>query len=205
MWRRAVLIVLFLGIAGAAQAALTLESFSPEGKVERLSQVVVRFSASMRPLGDMSQDAASSPLKLSLSSDYQTPPPPGSYRWLDQRTLAYLFNQPAREAMTLYCKVEAGAKSLQGEIMDKERVFIISTPAISASLPSTGQEKEAPFHLGNQVNFTLVFNQAVDVESLREASLLTLDDGQDIAVRVIELPNPAWEKPSRYHSRTYKY
>ncbi|MDR1396506.1 MAG: hypothetical protein LBJ14_02065 [Desulfarculales bacterium] len=206
MWRHVVLIGLFLSMAGAAQAALTLESFSPVGKVERLSQVVVRFSAPVRPLGDMSQDPAASPLKVSLSGDYQTPPPPGNYRWLDQRTLAYLFNQPAREAMTLYCKVEAGVKSLQGEIMEKERVFTISTPAISASLPARSRnEEQTPFLLGNQVNFILTFNQAVDVDSLRESSLLTLDDGQAIALRISELPIPSWENPESYLSRAYKY
>ena len=201
MWWRCLLVVLLLSITAHSQAAgLSVESFSPQGQVERLTQIVVRFNAPMHALGDMSQDAATSPLKISLSSDYQTPPPPGNYLWLDERTLAYLFDQPWREAMRLYCKVEAGAKPLAGATLSKEVKWVVSTPPIGIL-----NDLESPLTLGNKADFTLTFSQPLDLASLKQLASLKVDDKTELPLNIREVPLPSWEDPESRLSRDYQF
>ena len=65
-------IILFLALCLAPWSALAMDqapglavtTLMPQGRVERLTQVVVGFNRDMHPLGDMSQDPESAPLRL---------------------------------------------------------------------------------------------------------------------------------------------
>ena len=58
--------VLCLGAAVPA-TALEITGAMPKGKVRELTQITVRFSENMRPLGIMDEQAESSPLKLAVA------------------------------------------------------------------------------------------------------------------------------------------
>lgn len=199
MWWRSLLVISLLAIGSLAQAAnLSVQSMSPQGEVERLTQVVVSFNAPIHALGDMSQDAASSPLQVSLSPDYTTPPPAGSYRWLDERTLAYLFDQPQRQALKLYCKVSA--RGLSGHTMAKDVTWTISTPQIQVLEIQPGEQDA----LGNRADITLTFNQPIDMESLKQHTALAVDSkAMEFNVKEDELPG--WVDPSQQLSRNYSF
>ncbi len=200
MWRRMLLVFLFLSAASLAQAAnLTLQSMSPQGQVERLTQVVVRFNAPVHALGNMSQDPATSPLVVSLSPDYKTPPPKGSYRWLDESTLAYLFDQPQRQALKLYCRVSA--PSLAGHSMAKDVSWVVSTPAIAVLESVPGYNEP----LGNKLNIALTFNQPLDLESLKQSATLLLDGKTVLPLNIKEESLPSWVQQSQQLSRVYLF
>ena len=62
------LLLLALAFTGASQPiaastdGLAVESLLPQGRVDRITQIVVSFDKDMRRLGDMSQTADSAPL-----------------------------------------------------------------------------------------------------------------------------------------------
>ena len=96
-------------VSALASQALKVVNLLPRGTAQRITQIVVSFDRDMRPLGDMAQDAASSPLIIS-------PRPAGAYRWLDTRTLAYILDRPLVGASRLQIKVAKGAKALDGAV-----------------------------------------------------------------------------------------
>ena len=110
--------------AAWAAGELQVENMLPQGRVERLSQVAVRFSQPMRPLGEMEQATESSPLTV-------TPRPTGSFRWLDAQTLAYILDQPLSGPMRLEVKVAAGVKALNGNALAHDYLGRVETPPLS--------------------------------------------------------------------------
>ena len=175
---------LLLVIAGPARAAedkaesagLKVEGITPTGQVQRLTQVVVRFSRAMHPVGDMSQDPAGAPLKLH-------PRPDGAYRWLDPQTLAYILAAPIEHAASFTITVPAGAASLDGHKLAKEVKAEVRTPHLAWI-------RVRPSHksvVGPEPQFLLTFNQPVNLGSLKKKLSLTVD-GKPVALRIQEQP-----------------
>lgn len=175
------LLFISAGFASAAedkapQAGLKVEGVTPTGQVQRVTQVVVRFSQAMHPVGDMSQDPAGAPLKLH-------PRPEGQYRWLDPQTLAYIFAKPVEHAASFTITVPAGATSLNGQKLAKEVKAQVRTPAL-AWIRVSPKHKSV---VGPEPQFVLTFNQPVDLNSLKKHLALKVD-GKPVAIRISERP-----------------
>ena len=170
---------------------LTVVSLMPQGRVERLTQVVVSFSRPMRPLGDMSQEVESAPLKLD-------PRPPGSYRWLDPRTLAYILDEPLTGATVIRLTVPAGVRALDGSVLAGSVSARLSTPPVEpvSISPKAGST------LGPRPELRLVLSQPVELDSLARR-LYFLARGRRIPARVQIQPLPSGEREEAFLARAY--
>ena len=176
-------LLIFLSAASApASQDLRVTSLLPRGETQRITQVVVGFDRDMRPLGDMSQDEASSPLIIS-------PRPAGSYRWLDTRTLAYILDRPLVGAGRLHIKVAKGAKALDGATLPKDVTATAHTPEVSVVElhPKTGRI------LGPRPQMFITINQPVDLESLADCAVFWAGK-ERIKVKAVELARPGWQR-----------
>lgn len=182
------LLLLFLAIMCAISAPaysadeLSVESLLPQGRVERLTQIVVRFSKNMRSLGDMSQAADKAPLQIS-------PTPAGSYRWLDPRTLAFILDKPLIGSTRFSLAVPAGAQALDGSRLAKEVKGFVETPPIEVVRvqPKPGSV------LGPTPQFRITLNQPVDLASLARGSFLVMG-GEQVPLKAKEEALPAWQR-----------
>lgn len=150
--------------AGGNQAApggLKVVSFMPRGEVQRVTQVTVRFSKPMRPLGDMSQPVATAPLKLH-------PRPAGQYRWLDPQTLAYILKKPYSGATRFTATIPAGTASLDGTKLRGAYRAQFRTPPVKWIKVSPSKKKR----LNPVPQFRITFNQPVVIKSLRKRLVL---------------------------------
>lgn len=155
---------------------LEVVSITPKGEVQRLTQVTVRFSRPMRPLGDMSQPAAGAPLKIH-------PRPEGQYRWLDPQTLAYILKTPIGGASSFNVTVPGGIKSLDGSHLAGAVRVRITTPPVKWLRVSPGKKTLLP----PTPQFRLTFNQPLDLESFKQRVRLELA-GKPLKIKVRELP-----------------
>ncbi|MDL2315854.1 hypothetical protein LJC59_02075 [Desulfovibrio sp. OttesenSCG-928-A18] len=163
---------------GADGSALRVVQQLPQGFTERLGQVVVRFSHDMRPLGAMEQDQADSPLVLTSGLG---PLPEGQLRWLDTKTLAYLFTRQVDRPLELEARVLAGTRSLSGAVLEKTVQWTMHTRSLELRLADPEQS------LGRaDAVFRLDSNYPLDAEQLRQSLRLTLDaDGRSIPIRKV--------------------
>ena len=179
------LMALFIGILtghSIAQAApekakpLTVTTMQPTGEIQNLTQIVVRFSEDMRPLGQMEQDTATSPLKLTATAGTL---PKGEFRWLDTSTLAYLFEAPVEAPIRITAMIEAGTKALLGNTLAQSVSWQINTPALSFSLSGTSGLPPT------NAAVTLYTSYALDMDSLKSKTTLTMD-GRLIPVEITQ-------------------
>jgi hypothetical protein len=194
--RRCLALALLLGCWTApgpalAEDDLRVQSILPAGRVERLSQVAVRFSRPMRPLGEMAQDPATSPLRL-------TPQPPGAFRWLDPQTLAFILDAPLSGAARLEASVAAGTKAHDGAVLAEAAQALIETPPLEVTdvSPAPGGD------LGPRPEIKLTLNQPVELGSLAARAFL-LAGTRRLPLEVAEAPPEAWAPPERQLARVY--
>ncbi len=166
----------------ASSNDLAVESLLPQGRVDRISQVVARFNKDMRRLGDMSQAADSAPLQLD-------PQPAGSYRWLDTRTLAFILDKPLIGSSRLFLEVPVGVQSLDGSRLARAISTAVETPPIEvvSVYPKPGSA------LGPKPEIRLTLNQPVDLTSLARSSFLEID-GKRIPLQAVEQALPTWQR-----------
>lgn len=174
-------------LAAAAPAEPLTVQILPAGKVKRLTQLVASFSRSMRPLGDMAQEAASSPLKL-------TPLPAGSYRWLDSQNLAFILDQPQSGATRLKASVSPCARSLDGAVLAQGAEAALYTPEIEVT------EFDNP--LAPKPELRVILNQPVEVESLSARAFLEVA-GKRLPPKAQELPSEQWRVQDSQLERVY--
>ncbi len=169
-----------------AAAPLTVPTMQPQGQVENLTQIVAHFSEPMRPLGEMEQDEAGSPLKLTVPGGKL---PAGNYRWLDPATIVYLFDGPVTVPVRIEARIPAGVKALSGATLAEEAKFSLRTPPLAVNvssnspLPPTGAA------------ITLNSNYALEPGELRSKLRLAL--GRE----VLNFDLREWETGSYIHGR----
>ncbi len=161
---------------------LMVESLLPQGRVDRLTQIVVRFNKDMRSLGEMGQAADQAPLRLA-------PTPPGSYRWLDPRTLAFILDKPLTGSSRLALSVPSGAQALDGSRLARPVTAVVATPPIEVIRV---QPKPGTI-LGPKPQIRLTLNQPVDLTSLARNSFLYLG-GDRVPLKAKEEAVPAWQR-----------
>ena len=132
------LAALFPAVAGwaavgnipAAGAAVRVESFSPQGYLRQVRQVVVRFSDAMVAFGD---PRLADPFDVSC-------PARGKGRWADTRDWVFDFDADLDAGMRCRFTLKPGLKSSSGVPLEGRRSFQFETggPAIVESLPRDG-------------------------------------------------------------------
>jgi uncharacterized protein YfaS (alpha-2-macroglobulin family) len=110
-----------------AQAATTVESFTPQGTVKGVRQVQARFSGQVVAFGD---------LRLGDPFDIDCPEA-GSGRWIDGSNWSYDFTRDLAAGVTCRFTLKAGSRDLAGAPIQGEQAFLFDTggPAIVAALP----------------------------------------------------------------------
>lgn len=169
------------GVSASAGEELSVTSFTPQGKVENLVQITVRFSENMRPLGAMEQDADSAPLKIKAQ---EMTLPSGNFRWLDPATLAYIFDHPLAAPTKLEITVPAGTKALSGNTLTEEKTYTIETPPLELECRTDG-----PLPPQNAA-FAITSNYALDIENLRSKTSLSMQ-GKHLPLTIKEVPASA--------------
>ncbi|MCC8194430.1 MAG: hypothetical protein LIP28_07280, partial [Deltaproteobacteria bacterium] len=186
--------VICLG-AGVAQA-LTVISAMPEGEVRDLTQITVRFSETMRPLGVMDEKAKDAPLKLSVSNGKL---PKGTFRWLDPSTLAYLFDAPLNRPLTIRALVPNGTAALSGETLDRDVAWTVTTPPLTLRADNP---EDAPLPR-TKATLVLHANYPLSLKQLREKSRLTVNG--ETRPFSIKKPDAAEYYQGRQSSWRYTY
>ena len=187
-WVAAVLVA-----ATTAQAAVTVERFSPLGVVKPVRQATAVFSAPMVPFGDL-RDVAP-PFTVAC-------PVPGSGRWVDSRTWAYDFERDLPGGLRCAFTIRPDLKSQAGEPVGGTTVFEFSTggPAIDSSVPGDGSERideKQAFVLsldGEASPESILAHAGFEIDGVAERVGVTLVEGAEREAIVAALPY--WLKPA---------
>lgn len=159
-----------------AAPTLAIITSQPTGEMQNLTQIVVRFSENMRPLGEMEQAASTSPMQLTVEKGSL---PKGQFRWLDPATLAYLFDEPIDVPVNITATVPAGTQALSGNTLPKSVSWRMNTPPLTLSLSASSNlpQKNA------QIN--LFSNYPIDLASLKAKTKLLMN-GKPLPIDITE-------------------
>ncbi len=160
------LFFLLHGIALYAQKIPTIESFSPEGEVRDIKQVVVQFSDSMIPMG--SPKVSGEIFNINCSSE-------GKPRWLDDKTYIYQFSKPLESGNKCEFILKEEIKTLSGKEIQGKKKFSFNTggPYILQSEPSDGTFIESGQY------FYIQTSTEIDKESLLENLYFSIDGNRE--------------------------
>ena len=163
-----------------SQNPVIIESFSPEGEVKDIKQVVVRFSESMVPL--------SSP-KIKTDQFIINCPSEGKSRWLDDKTYVYEFLKPLESGISCTFKVSDQTKSLNGKQITGKKTFEFTTggPYIIQSEPRDGGRIEENqyfyFQSSTPINEeSLIDNLYFSIDGYREKVYVNLIKGEEESI-----------------------
>lgn len=177
---RAALVAAGLAMVAAVTAAAPVASISPSGEVAQVQQVLVRFSEAVLPLGNLQQAAP-----YTLACEGGTPP--GSARWLNERSWAFDFNEVLaagkRCTLTLnpaFQPLGGVAGAWQGP---REQRFSTGAPVVTSVSPWPGSR------IAEDQHFLLRLNGAVDPASVRRAAWCEMEGLLDrLPVAVVDGP-----------------
>lgn len=147
----------------ASAAPLVVQSWSPRGDQDLVGAVRVTFSQPMVPLATLAElSRAEAPLRIE-------PRPPGRFRWLGSRTVAFEPEGRLPKSTTYRVHVPAGTRSALGGALAEALSFEIRTPSptIDWTLPwrdATG--------VGTRPVVALCFDQRVEPSVIAGATTL---------------------------------
>ncbi|HEX9986798.1 MAG TPA: MG2 domain-containing protein [Thermoanaerobaculia bacterium] len=159
--KRVVCAVVLLFVAFTARAANTLRivSAGPAGEVSTLaeaSEVRVVFSEPMVVVGKIPQPVTAPFFKIS-------PNVAGTFRWSGTTTLIFTPKTPLPYATTYTVTIDASARSVAGNTLDKPSKFSFTTPTIRLMGTDWYRRDEK---MGNPIVIALRFNQPVDAATV---------------------------------------
>ena len=188
------------GLAGAAQA-LSVASFSPQGEVARVRQVVAKFDAATVNFGD---PKAPAPFTVECDGGEAAK---GTGRWTGEREWVYDFAQDLPPGTRCTATAKPGFKSAAGAALTGTTRYAFNTggPFVQSVRPGTYQP------IDEEQFFLLQLNGPATVESVKANVWCVAEDvGERIPVRMIEgadraallqsqgLENAAKQAPLRY-------
>jgi len=159
-------------VLGQQQAQIEL--FSPQGTVQRVRQVQVRFSESMVPFGDLRAD---SPFDLICTEQ-------GTARWADDRNWVFDFDRDLDAGVRCEFRIKQDLRTLAGREISGQRSFSFSTggPKINRSNPYEGARS-----IDEHQVFVLELNGSPTESSIREhASFVIEGIANRVGIRIIE-------------------
>ena len=146
-------VMLSLVAAVAAQDAAKVESFSPQGQIKDVRQVVARFSQPMVSFGDPRSEA---PFDVECGGN-------GRGRWADARNWLYDFDQDLPAGTECNFKTKPGLKTFAGtEVAAQTFRFSTGGPSIRGAWPDEGEER-----IDEAQVFLLALDAHADLASVR--------------------------------------
>ena len=162
--------------AVAAQDAAKVESFTPQGQIKDVRQVVARFSQPMVSFGDPRSEA---PFDIECAAGST----PGRGRWADARNWLYDFEQDLPAGVECTFKTKAGLKTFAG-VSVAAQTFRFSTggPSIRGAWPDEGDER-----IDEAQVFLLALDAHADPASVRANAYCTVDGiGERLPLNILE-------------------
>jgi uncharacterized protein YfaS (alpha-2-macroglobulin family) len=153
--------------------AAQVESFSPQGEVKDVRQVVARFSADVVAFGDP---------RLAAPFDVACPAK-GAGRWADARNWVYDFDGDLPAGLACTFTLNAAFRDLAGEPLGGERTFAFTTggPAVRQTLPYSGSRG-----IDEQQVFIFALDAAATPASIEKHAWCEVDGvGERIPLRVL--------------------
>ncbi|MGQ3170636.1 MAG: alpha-2-macroglobulin family protein [Methylophilus sp.] len=156
-----------------ASAAVTVQSFSPQGEIKAVRQVSARFSEAMVAFGDPRLEA---PFEIAC-------PVAGNGHWADGRNWLYDFDADLPAGLKCTFTPKPAFKSLTGVALEaKSFSFTTGGPAIQISHPYEGYgaiDEEQVFLLG--------LDALVDMDSVKKHAACSITGvGDRIPLKIIE-------------------
>jgi uncharacterized protein YfaS (alpha-2-macroglobulin family) len=157
--------------------ALEIVSFSPQGEVAQIRQVVAKFDDSAVSFGDPKAEA---PLTLSCSDAQVTA---GTPRWISDRVWAYDFERELPPGIRCTAQVKKGFKSPKSQGISSASSYSFSSggPFVRNILPYQGSR------IDEEQFFILELNGPASPESVKAHVWCTASDlGEKMEVRLLE-------------------
>jgi len=157
----------------ATRPTVQVESFSPQGEVKDIRQVVARFSEPMVAFGD---PRLASPFDVQCDAK-------GHGRWADARNWIHDFDNDLPAGLKCSFTPRAGLKSLAGNAVNHTHFsFTTGGPAIRTSLPDEGTE-----NIDEEQIFLLGLDAPANIASIKEHAACSIDGiGERIPLELIE-------------------
>ncbi|TWO68991.1 alpha-2-macroglobulin [Caenimonas sedimenti] len=188
-----------MAFAGGAQA-LQITSFTPQGEIARVRQVVAKFDEAAVTFGD---PKAPAPLALSCS-DAQVSK--GNGRWTSDREWVFDFENDLPPGVACTVQSKAGFKSPRGaELPSTTYKFNTGGPFVQQIRPGTSQR------IDEEQFFALQLNGAATLQSVRDNVWCSAEGlGERVPIRLLEgaertaflkslgLEKPAAQDPLRH-------
>ena len=166
-------LTLSLVAAVAAQDAAKVESFSPQGQIKDVRQVVARFSQPMVSFGDPRSEA---PFDVTCAGT-------GRGRWADARNWLYDFEHDLPAGIECSFKTKAGLKTFAGvEVAAQTFRFSTGGPSIRGAWPDEGEER-----IDEAQVFLLALDAHADLASVRANAYCAVDGiGERLPLNILE-------------------
>jgi uncharacterized protein YfaS (alpha-2-macroglobulin family) len=168
---------------------------SPNGSIETLSQIRIRFSKAVIPLE--AAESADEKAKLALFSI--TPVLPGVFRFVTPRMVVFETDKAIPIATRVRITMKAGLADLYGDRLDQDLSWTFETVPLAITTP----DPDGVWEL--QPNIPITANTAVDLDSLRSRTRLTDKvTGLDVPLDVEPVPEQrSWYWPYGSERRAY--
>ncbi|MEP6607363.1 MAG: alpha-2-macroglobulin, partial [Burkholderiaceae bacterium] len=169
--------MLSLVAAVAAQDVAKVESFSPQGQIKDVRQVVARFSQPMVSFGDPRSEA---PFDVTCGAAGAKS---GRGRWADARNWLYDFEQDLPAGIECSFKTRTGLKTFAGaDVAAQTFRFSTGGPSIRGAWPDEGEER-----IDEAQVFLLALDAHPDLASIRANAYCAVDGiGERLPLNVIE-------------------
>ncbi|MBC8118886.1 MAG: alpha-2-macroglobulin, partial [Burkholderiaceae bacterium] len=155
------------------QGQAKVESFSPQGQIKDVRQVVARFSHPMVSFGDPRSEA---PFDLECAGK-------GRGRWADARNWLYDFDQDLPAGIECSFRTKPGLKTFAGaELAAQTFKFSTGGPSIRGAWPDEGEER-----IDEAQVFMLALDAHADLASVRANAYCAVDGiGERLPLTIIE-------------------
>ncbi len=165
--------LLSLVAAVAAQDAAKVESFSPQGQIKDVRQVVARFSQPMVSFGDPRSEA---PFDIACDAK-------GRGRWADARNWLYDFDQDLPAGVECTFKTKPALKTFAGvDVAAQTFRFSTGGPSIRGAWPDEGEER-----IDEAQVFLLALDAHADPASVRANAYCAVDGiGERLPLNIIQ-------------------
>jgi hypothetical protein len=164
-----------IAVAGPepATAAVTVQSFSPQGEIKAVRQVSARFSEAMVAFGDPRLE---SPFDISC-------PITGNGHWADARNWVYDFDSDLPAGLKCTFTPKSASKSLSGAALERKSFsFNTGGPSIQLSHPYEGNES-----IDEEQVFLLGLDAPANPDSVKQHAACSINGvGDRIPLKIIE-------------------